>query len=749
MPSVFYARPDNTSNLVRFIAHDLTAPAGRLRVYDTARRLLGTAGMLGGDGRLRGELWLPLQRTMIVVSELEAPGLRGVLRTRHSLEPATRWTVHWTRIVDLSALRERLDATGPLGRILSAGIARELGIRLNPLAPDRPSELDHFDFLRSAAAPRAGEPSLPISPLAVAADPILALPTTPLPLAGAGSDIVLFRSGEAAAWHWWEAPDGSRVLAVAVPRENNSDALAFAASHDAMAREIESAILRLPANYPTILDGRSARAVLIVLDTSWEDDDDLKLANVRAWNRKYSRPSITMGDARELSEWLARMRRASLPTSRPVGATPLPTPTAPDLSHRRERRLTRRRRRDVSLFGVLVHALTDGADSRAGPPEEIIARNVATDFSGFVVFNPTPVRRTEPVALPDAREIVVTDVPAIGYAFVPSAILDPDPVRQRPADSPRSPSSLVAEGRHLALGLDERSGAIRSLVSTGDREWTRADSDGMNAVPGAILEHVTREEIPSLGTRLTAKRWSPDAGEITSTVTVFDALPWLEIANTAHEPMIHPAEYYFHFALEAPVVAWEIPGGHERRSAPVTGVTHLRWLALCAASGSVVTASDGALTTTVLDDGTLISAAPPQTVRHRLLPSESQLSLEETWRFGWLGEPLKATHVPPERRGHLPRFGSLFTVDRPGTGIVGLTPASDGDAVIAWLMEMSGDGGIAALRWGVLGFETAEIVDFAERYLGPPAGQLSDGVLLSMPAHGAVAVRLRGVGLNV
>ena len=45
-PTVFYANPDGRRNLVRFYAGGVDAPAGRLRVFDSRNRLIGTAGLL-------------------------------------------------------------------------------------------------------------------------------------------------------------------------------------------------------------------------------------------------------------------------------------------------------------------------------------------------------------------------------------------------------------------------------------------------------------------------------------------------------------------------------------------------------------------------------------------------------------------------------------------------------------------------------------------------------------------------------
>src|SRR3972149_6583153 len=83
----FFAPPDDQRCLIRFFVSDLDAPAGRMRAFDRAGRQVGTAGVLPlGNGRLYGELWLPLGVLPRVRTELEAPGLRRPVATWHTLD---------------------------------------------------------------------------------------------------------------------------------------------------------------------------------------------------------------------------------------------------------------------------------------------------------------------------------------------------------------------------------------------------------------------------------------------------------------------------------------------------------------------------------------------------------------------------------------------------------------------------------------------------------------------------------------
>ncbi len=169
--SVFYSHPNGERTLVRFVVRDTDAPAGRMRVFDNGRRLLGTAGVIARGGReLYGELWFPLQGELGVVSELELPGLRTPIRTPHSLRPQRRWSIHWVTIVDPDELMQRLAGLSTLELGIQTALMADAAVGGNP-HPLRngPSELmDNLPFLRSAAGAlelelRYGIPSSPIA----------------------------------------------------------------------------------------------------------------------------------------------------------------------------------------------------------------------------------------------------------------------------------------------------------------------------------------------------------------------------------------------------------------------------------------------------------------------------------------------------------------------------------------------------------------------------------------------------------
>ena len=120
-PTIFSRHPEGTTTLVRFVASDVDAPAGRLRVFDRQNRLLGTAGMLGRGDRLLGELWLQIERELRIRTELEMPGTRRPIRTWHTLYPEPHWSIYWITVANPDALRERFGKLGLLRAGVEAG----------------------------------------------------------------------------------------------------------------------------------------------------------------------------------------------------------------------------------------------------------------------------------------------------------------------------------------------------------------------------------------------------------------------------------------------------------------------------------------------------------------------------------------------------------------------------------------------------------------------------------------------------
>jgi hypothetical protein len=193
--TVLYAQPGGETTLVRFEVHDAQVPAGRLRVYDGARRLLGTAGLLGTGDHLYGELWLPLEGDTRIVTELELPNRRGVIRGEHRLRTQPRWTLYWIAVADAARLLERLESLLPWQRAIEIALLRETAVGGNPLAVQTPLELlDHIPFLRIGQPARDLEDrfGIPVSPVAVGPEEHLRLRASASSLAGGGTGHACF-----------------------------------------------------------------------------------------------------------------------------------------------------------------------------------------------------------------------------------------------------------------------------------------------------------------------------------------------------------------------------------------------------------------------------------------------------------------------------------------------------------------------------------------------------------------------------
>src|SRR5207302_12941 len=132
------------------------------------------------------------------------------------------------------------------------------------------------------------------------------------------------------------------------------------------------------------------------------------------------------------------------------------------------------------------------------------------------------------------------DIPALGYVCVPYAgrrVVGGGRAEAAAEDSgrwvaiPGSDNDLTLEGRHLSLKVDLESGAIRSLVTVANgREWGRRGS-GVNAAPRFRLDTLGKFQNRGVGTRLVAVRRSADGASLSSSITVYENLPWVDIVN--------------------------------------------------------------------------------------------------------------------------------------------------------------------------------------------------------------------------
>src|SRR3989442_689093 len=199
------------------------------------------------------------------------------------------------------------------------------------------------------------------------------------------------------------------------------------------------------------------------------------------------------------------------------------------------------------------------------------------------------------VDLPDGSALVVArDVPALGYLALAERAGGPNP----PKDDG---TALEAQAGRFHVVLDPATGAIRSLTGGEGRErvkpgawsglnelvyvtggarsalWTDGAREHLAVAPAlsvatARLDSARRERLPGIGARLIVARKLEGFPTITSSVTLYDELPWIDIENRVSKTATLDKEALyvaFPFSFTKPTVEVEVPLGRmtvEQRS---------------------------------------------------------------------------------------------------------------------------------------------------------------------------------------
>jgi hypothetical protein len=263
--------------------------------------------------------------------------------------------------------------------------------------------------------------------------------------------------------------------------------------------------------------------------------------------------------------------------------------------------------------------------------------------------------------------------------------------------------------------------------------WTSGDRNDLKNPPQleitqARLVRCRRERLPGIGVRLVVERALEGFPTITSTVTLYDELQWLDIENrivkaaTLRKEALYVA---FPFAFTKPTVEVEVPLGRmtvERDQQPGScrdWYCHTHWVWLHEGTDGVLwsgpdtplfTLNDlfrGAWRRSIVPDGTLFAYAMNNywhtnyaasqggaaTFRFRLsLLAPGGGDAAEPVRRGWAAcDPL---YVSPPFTNETPgpliaKDRALFYADK-GAMIVGAKPADDGEGVIVKLLDVSG-----------------------------------------------------------
>ncbi len=732
--TVFYSQPAGDQNLVRFSVTGLEAPAGRLRVYDESRRLLGTAGVLRRDDALYGELWLPLLGPSRVVSELEAPGVRGPWRTRHRLEPHRKWVIHLLSVVEPRSAFEELNGLPLFRRIAQTALYRSQRIGANPLPSlSGMAHLDHLPLLRAVAkhtddAQRLG---VPVATTAVSEESLRLSSSLVQTLIGSGVRTA-YLPGEPEPFQWLEGRDGSQLLVISMPPGATPEALGFRLAADIMAARLEHWLSTSPQFLSPVYD----RSVAVVISSGTGLAAESVHRAVSEWNLRYAFPAIVPADSEALIATLETTRGGVIPTVFPRQANSLEIPQPSTIRGWASELRDQDARRSREIVAVLAQLIEPGSEDLA-----VIASEVSALVDGTVVFNPSPFSRSEFVRLSDGSERVVTDIPGLGYAYFPNS-------REGEAASwIEHDKGKEIEGRELRARVDPETGALESLIGLSDGiELIRPGSAGLNAVDASRVERISSSQLPGVATRLTVKRWSPGRGTVNTTITAYNRLPWLDIENDAEAVGDSPSRFKFHFDVASPAVSWEVPGGYEEAEAPIGRLDHLRWLRLALPRGAILMRAIDAPSASVDADGTVISHGSRGVNRYRIARESEFDSPDLAWQFGWGTAPMLCSATDHINGGRLPTFGAVFDVGRVGVAVLGILPARDG--VVVYLQELLGVRRHVTIRPGLVGFGTAQPVDLLERPIGEPLIPQNGSVAVPVAGHGVTAVRLSELELN-
>ena len=396
--------------------------------------------------------------------------------------------------------------------------------------------------------------------------------------------------------------------------------------------------------------------------------------------------------------------------------------------------------------------------------------------------------------------VLLRDVPPLGYLALTAAPRNPVP----PADEG---DALDAAAGGFRVRLDPQTGAIASLagpdgaervrttpwsglnqllhVSGGERSalWTAGDRDTLRAAPAldvasAVRLSSRRLRLPGIGVQLVCLRTLRGTSAVATRVTLYDALPWIDIENriTKTATLDKEAVYVaFPFAFTRPTVELEVPLGRmtvERDQQPGScrdWYCHTHWVWLhegtdgvlwSAPDAPLVTLNDlfrGAWRRTIAPDGTLFSYAMNNywhtnyaarqggdiVLRYRvslLAPGDAA----EPVRRGWEAcDPLYVS--PPYTNpapGPLIARDSAFSIPDRGILVVGAKPADDGEGAVLKVLDVRGADRTVGVWPAAFGFQQARRVNLVEMN-GPALTVSADrSAGVDVKAWGIAAARL-------
>src|SRR5438552_562774 len=831
-PTAHFQQPEGRKNLVRITVSGLSAPAARARVTDRRGALVGTAGLLpAAQGpALTGEVWVPLSEPSDFQIDVEV-GRDRVARRRLRLTPAKRWTLYWLASIHtdvgytdlqeraLEIHRRNLDAalawtTTHRDFHFTAECALQVLSYLENRSPEAGDALvqairdgkigwqalfanmltgilDHETFARLVwpAGKLARERGLPFVsaqitdvpgqsltfPMLLAASGVKYLASGPnperaAPLLPSGTGGTGGTGTEGTVYpqlYYWEGPDGSRVLHWRAHHYGDGTRFGFDVGPDEMGHRLSDWLL----NQPAFLAQNWPYDTALLYGADWQDNALMKEAivtNVQEFGRRFTFPRIVMGRPEDFFRDLERRYGTKIPVRR--GDTGLywedgAASTAAELAAFRSAQLMARASEIVELWDDRIEPRDENTVARRRGRAD--AR--AAMWRDLLLFGEHTWGADESIVAPASRQTVAQ------WEY-----------KKRFIDAGAAAARDHLRDGLLRLGRASRVGRGRLVYARGGEHsalWTSGNRDDLKNPPQLQLSQTKlvrghRERLPGIGMRLVIERALEGFSAITSTITLYDELPWVDIENrivktaTVAKEALYIA---FPFAFIKPAVDVEVPLGRmvvdrdQQHGSCRDWYCHAHWVWLHEGNDGVLwsgpdtplfTLNDlfrGAWRRTIVPDGTLFAYAMnnywhtnyaasqggPVTFRFRLsllAPGD----VAEPVRRGWAAcEPL---YVSPSYTNETPgpliaKDRALFYADK-GVMIVGAKPADDGEGAIVRLLDVAGQARSVGVWPAAYGFKLARRTTLVEQN-GDAIAVGGDGrALLDLAAWGVAAARL-------
>jgi len=407
------------------------------------------------------------------------------------------------------------------------------------------------------------------------------------------------------------------------------------------------------------------------------------------------------------------------------------------------------------------------------------------------------------VDMPDGSALVVArDVPGLGYLRLTEA-------ERPPAPPANEGETLEATAGGFRVALDPESGAIRSLMGPDGKErvnpkrwgglnrllyvsggansglWTDPAGTDLAKAPDLTitpskLASARRLRLPGIGVRLIATHTLAGFPGLTSTVTLYDELPWIDIeTHLAKTPTREKEALYiaFPFALTKPAVEVEVPLGRmtvEKDQQPGScrdWYCHTHWVWLREAGSGVVwsgpdtplftlgdvcrgtwrrkTEPDGTLFAYVMNNYWSKNFAADQGGEYRCRFRISLLALgevdvaEPVRRGSAAADPLRVSAAFSNATpGPLISKDSALKLTDAGALVVAAKRADDGDGAIVKLLDVMGTARSVSLWPAAYAFTQARRTDLVERNSDTLPVAADRHVDIDLSAWGLRATRL-------